>query len=81
MYDHGYEMMQTGGPGWIVMLAFWALLIVGIVFLVRYLLGANRSSTATPKAMEILEERFAKGEIDSKEFEEKRAVLSSRSEK
>jgi putative membrane protein len=84
MYDRGFEVMHTtnSGPEMIVMLAFWALLIVGVIFLVRFLMG-NRTVTSTqaPKALEILEERFAKGEIDSKEFTEKRDVLTGVSDK
>lgn len=77
MYDReiGY-MHQGGGLEWIFMLVFVILLIVGVVFLVKYLVDSNKTQTpATSKALDILEERFAKGEMDSKEFAEKRDVL------
>ncbi len=79
MYDRGYEVMHTtsGGPELILMLAFWVLVVVGAIFLVKYLVGMRPASNSTaPKALEILEERFARGEIDAKEYTEKRNVLT-----
>lgn len=73
----GRWMMGDWGMGWfgmIVMLLFWVLVIAGIVVLVRWLIqktdSMNRSSVGTgSQAMDILKERFAKGEITRDEFE------------
>ncbi|MDD5415414.1 MAG: SHOCT domain-containing protein [Candidatus Daviesbacteria bacterium] len=79
-YNGGWgNMMGWGGFGfgWIFMIIFWILIILGVVALVRYLGGTKQSSTDQDKApLEILKERYAKGEIDKKEFEEKKKDLA-----
>ncbi|MGE5254126.1 MAG: SHOCT domain-containing protein [Planctomycetaceae bacterium] len=80
----GPGMMGYWGMGWfgmIFMLAFWVLVIAGLVFLVRWLFHASRgdrgvSSTGT-RALEILKERYAKGEITKEEFDRTRQDLVS----
>ncbi len=58
------------------MIAFWALVAVGIFWLVKTL-AQNRAAVTTGResALEILDRRFAAGEIDSEEYERRRAVL------
>ncbi len=73
----GYNGMNNGSSVWgFVWMAFMmALVIMGVVLAIRYL--RRPSDTHTSKAaLDILEKRFANGEIDTKEFEEKRKVLS-----
>ncbi len=60
--------------GMIFTLLFWILIIVLIVFLIRWLIqnmGGRKSSCAgtNSQTMEILKERYAKGEITRDEFE------------
>ncbi len=50
---------------------FGALIIVGIVVLIRYLLQ-NTESKSSERALEILKHRYARGEIQKEEFEEKK---------
>lgn len=80
----GYGMMgpwmMTGFGGWWIMGIFWLVVIGLIVWLVVYL--ARKSGTTTTsstggylKAIDILKNRYARGEIDKKEYEEKLNVL------
>ena len=69
-YDHMLPWMAWVGP--IVMIVFWALVVTAIVFLIRYLARQSRSSATDSSALAILKERYARGEIDKEEFEQKR---------
>ena len=62
--------------GGIVMMLFWVLVVAGIVALARglYTRGSGPDS-ARESPLEILKRRYAKGEIDKAEFEEKRKDL------
>lgn len=63
------------GLGWVFMIIFWVLIILGVVVLVRYLGGQhNANKDNTP--LDILKERYARGEINKKEFENKKKDLS-----
>lgn len=64
---------QFFGGGW--MMIFWALLlIVLIVILIKAVLNSRSQNTGeTP--MDILKRRYANGEIDKEEFEEKKKEL------
>jgi putative membrane protein len=84
-WGHGPGMMGWGyGMGWfgpIIMIAFWIAVIVGIVLLIRWLILSTRSVGQKPhhddSALEILKKRYAKGEINKDEFEEKNRDLLS----
>ena len=69
-------MMNGWGMGFgpVIMLLIMAVVIFLIVLLVRSLFG-NSSSNRTITAIEILEERFARGEIDETEFDSRRKKL------
>ncbi|MBE0620096.1 MAG: SHOCT domain-containing protein [Burkholderiales bacterium] len=78
----GYDGYGFGGGGMgIGMLLFWGLAIAAIVVLARSFGG--KSGGGEPRlrektALDILSERYAKGEIGKVEFEEKRRDLSAR---
>ena len=70
------EMMQWHWWGFwllgsIFMLGFWVLVIVGIVFLIRWIFGLPGAKTEE-SALDILKKRYARGEISKEEFEEKK---------
>jgi len=63
------------GLGWwhfAVMFFWWIIIIVAMVALVRWLALPPNTKSA---ALDILKERYAKGEINKKEFIEKRKDL------
>ena len=70
------------GMGWFgpfIMIAFWIAVIVGIVFLIRWIVISTRSTGQKTyhedSALEILKRRYAQGEIGKEEFEEKKRDL------
>lgn len=63
-YNEGYHMM--GGFGWI----FFLLIIIVVVYLLK---GGN--NTNKKSARDILDERYAKGEIDLEEYNERKKNL------
>lgn len=73
MYGYG---MGWGWFGPILMIAFWVLVILGIVYLVKALAGRGASSKEdTP--LDILKKRYARGEIDAEEFAKRKRDLES----
>ena len=77
-------MMGLGmGLGILVLLVFWAVLIVGGVWLVRGLFaqgdrsGGNRGAPPTPR--QILDQRYARGELSKEEYDLIRRDLEGRS--
>lgn len=77
--DSGWGMMG-GFSGWwfmpIFMILFWGLVIWGIVALVRGLGGPRGSdSSKADSALEVLKRRYARGEINKEEYEEKKKDL------
>lgn len=63
-----------GGFMWL----FWILLIVLVVWAFRVMTSnTNQTGRRSGTALEILEERYARGEIDREEYEEKRRDLSN----
>ncbi len=75
-FEHGYYGHMHYGFGFGNLL-FWALLIFGIVWLVRRRrMPYFNVPFGTQGAMNTLRERFAKGEISAEEFDERRKKLS-----
>jgi putative membrane protein len=70
------------GFGWIwmtvMMLVFWGVVIWGIVYFVRSKDERGSAGPGRNSAIDVLEERFARGEIDEKEFRERRDILLRR---
>jgi putative membrane protein len=72
---------SDGWAGWfgmaMMMLLFWGAIVAVVVLLLRGRAGDHHELPAPrrPNAMEILDERFARGEIDRDEYESRRATL------
>lgn len=75
----GYDGFGFGGGLMgIGMLVFWGLIIAAIVMLARGFggrSGRSEPSLAEKTGLDILRERYARGEIDSSEFAQKRRDL------
>lgn len=71
-----------GGPwfggGMFMMIIFWAVVIAGGVALFRAFTRRSQNDREMPMntALEILKQRYAKGEISHEEFEKMKANLS-----
>ena len=65
--------MHDGGGWWVVMmvamLLFWALVIAGVVWLIR-------ASGRAKGAMDLLDERLATGDISIEDYERRREILA-----
>ena len=62
--------------GGLMMLVFWGLVIFLIVVAVRRFTNGN-SAPKQPDALDVLRDRFAKGEIDEAEFQKRKSTLES----
>lgn len=59
--------------GWTMMILFWLAVIVLIIWAIRSL--TTKPSPRRPTPLEVLERRFAAGEIDREDFEERKRLL------
>jgi putative membrane protein len=77
---NGYYGHMSGwgmGLGFGMMVLFWGALIVGAVFLVRWLSEQGHGGGRKSDALETLKQRLARGEIDIDDYEARRKVLES----
>ncbi len=81
---HGYDMTWGWGAMWfgpvfMIILGITAVLL--IVWLIRAISGnGSKQASAEPSgasARRVLDERYAKGEIDDEEYRRRRAALES----
>lgn len=82
---YGPHMWDGGWHGWffgpLMMIVFIAVVVIVVALVIRWLSGSRQGAHAQPympigkTPLDILKERFAKGEIDKEEFEERRRVL------
>jgi putative membrane protein len=80
MHDWGFGWGWGGGMffGPLFMIAGPILLIVLVVLLIRWFADSRESPRLRiPTARQILDERFAKGEIDREDYEARRKTLEA----
>lgn len=88
VYGSGYGWNGGMGPGWMwggpgiwmmVGMLFWVLLIVGVVLLAIWAVlrfATGRTGKVEESALDILNKRYARGEIGREEYEEKKKAIS-----
>jgi putative membrane protein len=81
---YGYESHMWSGSGWmflgpLMMILFLAGIVALVVLAVRWMGGPVQGMGAAPLSgktpLDILRDRFARGEIERDEFEERRRAL------
>lgn len=82
--DRPQEWGWTMHPMWgmwgigmmLMMFVFWGVVIVGIVLAIRWLMTQSRDPRMTDSALDILRQRYARGDISKEEFEAKKKDLA-----
>lgn len=70
MINNGYGAWMMGGMG-LLSILFWIVIIAGAVLIVRWLTARDGPGMSTPPAspLDILNMRYAKGEIDQATYQ------------
>lgn len=72
----GWGGFGWGWIGWLVMILFW-LIIAGLaIWLVSALVGSARTSRREPDPRQLLDIRFARGEITEEEYRKAKELLA-----
>jgi putative membrane protein len=73
-----YHMSDWWGPGfgWVFMALFWVLVILALVALAKWL-SSTRDGGPTRRPLDILQERYARGEITRDQYEQMRRDLEA----
>ncbi len=75
----GYGYGMGGEFGWVFMVLWWILIVVGIVALVKWAMSSSATrgrGEAGSRSLDILKERYARGEIDDQEFQKRKRDLA-----
>ena len=86
MRGYGWDGAGWGWAGWlfmaVLMVIFWAAVIAAVIAFVRYSGHGRNEPPSTgdghDQALRILEERFARGDIDADEYTRRRDLLRAR---
>lgn len=68
-----FDWNTMGFFGWTMMIVFWGTIVALLIWVVRSMTTTSTGSTSD--ALDILERRYAAGEIDRDEFEERKRIL------
>ena len=86
-WGHDGDMGVGGWVGMVFMIVFWIAVIIGIIYLVRYLAARPRErdgmhmseGSGSSDPLRTLENRYASGEIDREEYLQRRKDLEHKS--
>ena len=88
-YYYNYGPYQMFNFGWVLVVIFWLLIIWGIIALIKmaaykghyhgHMMSMKNDSETKreDRSLSILKERYAKGEINKDEYEDRKKVLMS----
>ncbi len=69
-------MSWNGMGGGVMMIFWWVIIIVATGAVVTWIAKQNPQSGKKPSALNTLKDRYARGEISKKEFEEKKRDIA-----
>lgn len=78
MWEHIVAQAEgTNFHGWLATILFWLVIILSMIYLIRKMFEGTQleNEAETKKPLDILKERYARGEIDRQEFEQKKRDL------
>jgi putative membrane protein len=76
----GWPMMGFGGFGMIFGFIFFVAIVIGVIFLIVWLVkrsGYSVTDKTGARSLEILKERYAKGELTKEQYENMKKELIS----
>lgn len=76
MFRYGYLNNWGWEIGMFLMMAFWLVVIVGVIYLIVKNISKDKSSSN--KALEILDINLAQGEISEEEYLQKKRILKEK---
>lgn len=75
MFD-GHMFGSGMWVGWMLMVIFWVIGVTLFILFIKWIVDQGKRERQHDKTpLDMLKERYAKGEIDDKEFEEKKRKL------
>ncbi len=60
----------------LMMLVFWGAVVVGMVLAIRWLVNQSKEARPADAALDILRQRYSRGDISKEEFEAKKRDLA-----
>lgn len=73
--------MWWNGGGWLMMIFMWVAVIAVAYLVVKWIAGQKTESTTHESALEVLNKRYARGDLSREEFKSKESDLLAQSER